>query len=184
MSKVKHKILIKKVAICAVLTAFAIISFIIESLFPPLLIPGARMGISNIFILLAIILLGQNFGIITVIVKILLGSFFTGNISSIIYSLPAGVICCIIESVFILRVRRFSLISVSVFGATINNLIQNATFCLATKTFEYFIYLPYLSLIGIGSGLIIGLTVYLIIKRLPFNGYIVHTNLNNLEDEN
>jgi uncharacterized membrane protein len=47
-----------KITLTAILSALALITFLIESLFPPLFIPGARLGLANLFILIAIVILG------------------------------------------------------------------------------------------------------------------------------
>lgn len=158
---------VKKIALCGILTALAVISFTIESLFPPLIIPGARMGISNIFILFAIICLGYKYGLAVMIIKVILGSLFSGNVSSLIYSLPAGLISCIIEILFIERFEKFSIVSISVLGSVLNVSTQNFIFCLVTNTMEYLRYLPYLVCIGAVTGLIVGFTLYLLIKKIP-----------------
>ncbi|MCQ2400215.1 MAG: Gx transporter family protein, partial [Clostridia bacterium] len=84
---------VKRLVFTAVLASLALISFTIESLFPPIFVPGARLGVSNLFVLLAIIFLGVKEGVAVFAVKALLGSLFAGNFSAIIYSLPAGIIC-------------------------------------------------------------------------------------------
>ena len=81
-------ILVRKLVFSAILSAAALVSFLIESLFPPLFIPGARLGISNVFVLFAVIYIGVKEGFAVLIIKILLGSLFTGNISAALYSLP------------------------------------------------------------------------------------------------
>ena len=87
----------KKITLCALLSTFALIVFMLEGLFPPIIIPGAKMGLSNVFILLGIIILGHWYGFAILLVKVVLGSVFAGNVSGIIYSLPAGLITCIFE---------------------------------------------------------------------------------------
>lgn len=161
---------LKKLTLCALLTAFAILSFTLENLFPPLVLPGARMGISNIFILLSTIYLGAPYGFATLIIKVTLGSLFAGNISAIMYSLPAGIISLSLELLLLTFIKKVSLVSVSVAGSVINVTIQNTVFCLVTGVTEYLGYLPYLSLISVISGLIIGFTVYIVIKKVsvPF----------------
>ena len=101
------------------------------------------------------------------IIKILLGSLFAGNLSSIMYSLPAGIISFSVELFLIAYAKKTGVIAISVLGAVINTTVQNLAFCIYTNAFEYLIYLPYLSLIGIISGLIVGFTVYLILRRFP-----------------
>ena len=157
-----------KTTLCALLTAFALITFVLESLFPPLFLPGARMGISNVFILLAAVILGYKYAAAVLIVKTVLGSLFAGNISAVIYSLPSGAIALIIELLLLYFCKNVSVIAVSVLGAVINVTGQNLVFCLVTGTTEYFAFLPYLALISILSGILVGFTVYLAVKKLPF----------------
>ena len=162
-----RKELSKKVTITAVLSALSTLAFILESLFPPLIIPGARMGISNVFILFTIIVVGYRYGFIVMIVKIILGSTFSGNLSAILYSLPAGLISCAIQVGLVHFTKNVSLLAISVFGAVVNSVVQNVVFCLVTRTWEYISYVPYLSLVAIISGLIVGFATYLLLKKIP-----------------
>ena len=161
------KLPLYKITACAILTALALISFMIESLFPPILIPGARLGVSNVFILLSLILLGTPYAFITLTIKCLLGSIFAGNISAILYSLPAGLISLGIETIILLFYKKFSIVAVSTAGGILNLTVQNVAFCLITNSIEYLYYLPYLALIGSISVLTVGFIVYLIVKFLP-----------------
>lgn len=161
------KISVKKVAFCGILTAFAAIAFILESLFPPIILPGARMGISNAFILLTLIFLGGKYGFIALCVKILIGGIFSGNVSSLLYSLPAGIISLSVQCLLLYKAKEVSIISTSISGAVINSTVQNAVFCIVTNTLEYLYYLPYLAFISVISGLVVGLIVYFSIKYIP-----------------
>ena len=159
--------LLKKFALCGILSALGVIAFVIESLFPPIFLPGARMGVSNIFILLAVIICGWQYGFAALIIKVLLGSLFSGNISAIMYSLPAGVLSLGAEILLLYFTKKISVVAISVFGAVVNTTVQNATFCLIIGIVEYFYYLPYLAAISILSGLIVGFAVCLTVKKLP-----------------
>lgn len=156
-----------KLTFTAILTSLAVLSFVLEGLFPPLIIPGARMGISNIFILLAVILLGNVYGYAVFIIKVTLGSLFAGNISALMYSLPSGLISLTTQVLLLLLCKKFSVVAISTFGSVINILLQNVTFCLVTNTAEYLYYSPYLALLGVLSGITVGFTVYVIIKIFP-----------------
>ncbi len=156
-----------KIVICALISAIATLSFMLESLFPPLILPGARLGISNIFILLSAIALGYVYGYFTLIVKVLLGSLLSGNFFSIVYALPAGLIALTIEILLFYLVKNISLICISIVGAVINITVQNVMFCLITNTAEYLAYCPYLALLGVIGGLFVGFAVHFIIKLLP-----------------
>lgn len=156
-----------KVTLTAVLSTLATLAFMLESLFPPLFLPGARMGISNIFILVCAIIVGGRYAYASLIVKILIGSLFSGNISSMMYSLPSGLLSLSIEILIIYYVKNVSLLSVSVLGSVLNITVQNTVFCLVTGTIEYLSFLPYLASISVLSGLLVGLATYFIVKISP-----------------
>ena len=170
-----------KVTLCAILSALGTIAFTIEGLFPPLFLPGARLGVSNIFILLTAIILGGKYAFITLMVKTVLGSLFAGNLSMILYSLPAGAIALTVELIIIYIIRKTSVVAVSVGGAVINTTVQNVIFCLITGASEYLAYLPYLALISVVSGLFVGFAVYLILRYLP-RKYFVEEKITGEED--
>lgn len=161
------KVRLKKLTLCAVLTTFALIAFLLEGLLPPLFLPGARLGLSNVFILLCAYACGGWYAAACLTVKILLGSIFSGNISSIMYSLPAGLISLGLEILLIFGVKKVSLLCTSIVGATVNVTVQNLVFCLVTGYQEYLSFLPYLALTGIIAGAMVGITVYLCLIKLP-----------------
>lgn len=155
-----------KIAAAGLLAALALIAFVLENLLPPLFIPGARLGLSNIFIMLAVFTLGCGYGYVALICKTVIGSVVTGNISAIIYSLPAGFVSLtllICAAYFI----KCSIIAASVLSSVVNITVQNTVFCLVTDAFEYFVYLPYLALIGIIAGAVTGFILLILLKKLP-----------------
>lgn len=158
---------LRKITISGILSAFALIAFMLENLFPPLIIVGGRIGIANFFVLITGIIAGFWYGFAATTVKSILGSIFTGNVGAILYSLPAGVLAYAAQMLIIIYAPKVSVVAASVFGAVINACTQNAAFCLITKTPEYFAYMPYLALIGILGGTVVGAAVYLTIKYLP-----------------
>ncbi len=156
-----------KLALAGLFACLATITFTLESLFPPIIIPGARMGLSNVFILLSALTLGSGYGFTVLIIKTILGSLFSGNISALTYSLPCGLISLTVQLLLFYNVKKVSLLAVSVLGAVINIILQNFVFCLISKTLEYLLYSPYLAVIGVISGFIVGLCVYAVIRKLP-----------------
>lgn len=156
-----------KLTLTAIFAALGLITFVIEGLLPPLFLPGARLGLSNVFILLAVIFCGWQYGFCVLIVKTVLGSLFAGNISAVMYSLPSGALALTVEIVLLYFAKRISIVSISVAGGVISTVIQNTVFCLVNKTSAYLIYSPYLALIGALSGAVVGFTVYLICLKSP-----------------
>ena len=156
-----------KIVLASILSSLALITFLLESLFPPLFLPGAKLGLSNVFIILTFICLGKFYGFSALIIKCVLGSLFSGNFSAVMYSLPAGIIALTFEIIAFTHLKKVSVISICVVGSMLNITVQNITFCLITNSLNYLAYLPYLALIGACTGVEIGACVYLLLKRLP-----------------
>ncbi len=168
----------KRLATLSVLTAMGLIMFMVESLFPPLFLPGAKMGLSNIFSMLALYLLGPVEAFVLVAVRTVLGSMFTGNMSTLMYSLTAGIVSVVVSSVLVEFVYpRVSIVAVSIVSAVMHNLTQNVVFCLVSNTPQMFSYMPWLALLGVLAGIIVGFAVWFILKMVPTRTFASILNL-------
>ena len=162
------KITAKKIAVLAVFTALSLVMFIIENQFPPMFIPGAKMGLANIFSFAALIMYSPWEAFVIVAIRTGLGAVFAGNVSAILYSFTGGVISMGVSSLLMYLVYpRISVMSVSIAGAVFHNITQNIMFVILSGTALTFGYMPYLILIGILSGAIVGGVIMLIFKKVP-----------------
>lgn len=159
----------KKLAVLALLTALGLGAFMIESMFPPMFFPGAKMGLSNIFSLFALVLYGLPEALLVVVARTVLGSLFAGNFSLLLYSLTAGVASVAVSRLLLFAFPRVSLLCVSVFSAVVHNTVQLFVYCALTQTTLIFSYLPYLALLGVLAGVIVGLAVTYAIKGIPLS---------------
>lgn len=177
--KVKNKYFsAKRVATLAVLTAMGLIMFMVESLFPPLFLPGAKMGLSNIFSMLTLFLLGPTEAFVLVVVRTVLGSMFTGNMSTLLYSLTAGIVSVAVSSVLVQFVYpKISIVAISVVSAIMHNVTQNVVFCLVSNTPEMFSYMPWLALLGILAGVIVGFAAWFILRMVPTRTFVTLLDL-------
>lgn len=157
----------KKIAVLAMMTGFGLIMFMVESLFPPMFFPGAKMGLSNIFSLLTLVIYGLPEALIVVIARTVLGSLFAGNASLLLYSLTAGVASVIVSRLLMFAFPKVSLLAVSVVSAVVHNTVQLLVYCALTQTALIFSYLPYLALLGVLAGVIVGLAVIFTVKGVP-----------------
>lgn len=166
----KRKNAAKKIAVLSIFTALSLIMFLIENLFPPLFIPGAKMGLSNIFSFAALVMYGPIEAFAVIVVRTLLGAVFAGNVSALIYSFTGGVAAMTLSAVLIYTVYpKISLMAVSVAAAVLHNITQNVVFVYVSQTPLMFSYMPYLALTGILSGAIVGGAVMLIFKKVPLS---------------
>ncbi len=159
--------ILKKITALALFTALSLVMFIIENQIPPFFIPGAKLGLSNIFSLAALVLYGPIEAVTVVLARTLLGSLITGTVSSIIYSTSAGLVAILVASLLMLAHPHITVIAISTVSAVVHNLTQGILFAAISGTPQAWSYLPWLALIGIPSGALVGAIVYLLVKHLP-----------------
>ena len=165
------KITTKRLTVLSFLTGMALIAFMVESLFPPLVRPGAKMGISNVFTLLCLVVLTPCDAIVLIIVRTIVGSLFSSGISTLIYSLSAGLVSVLVSAVLMQIFPKISIVSISVVSAVTHNVVQNLIFVWVSGAKLMLGYLPYLALIGAFAGIIVGLVTYFAIKSLPISAF-------------
>ncbi len=158
----------KMLSLLSLFSALSLIMFLVESLFPSILIPGAKIGLGNIFVLITLLTLGQWQAYTVAIIKSVLGSFISGNLSTLLFSLSASLVSVTVAILlFSVLKARLSIVAVSVVSAVAHNVTQNAVYALVTNSSLVFSYLPYLTILGVISGAIVGVTVVIIIRVLP-----------------
>lgn len=160
------KIQARRLTRLAVLTALCLLAFLVEELLPPLIIPGAKLGLANIFILLCLIIYSLPEAILIVLCKCIVAGIF-GGVSQILYSLPSGIISVLISYLLIRFFSgQFGLLAICALSAAVHNLTQLAVFAIITKA-NVIYYAPYLTLAGIIAGAVTGAITYYIIKKFP-----------------
>ena len=166
--KNKSAVTAKKIATLAIFTALSLIMFIIENQFPPMFIPGARMGLANIFSFAALVIYSPVEAFVIVAVRTALGAVFAGNVSALLYSFTGGVVSMAISSILMYTIYpKISVMSVSIVAAVSHNVTQNVVFVIISGTALTFGYMPYLMLLGILSGGIVGAIIMLVFKKVP-----------------
>lgn len=149
---------VRRLTELAVLTAVALIIFVIELQIPnPFPIPGIKLGLANIITVYAVYHYKPREVAAMVAVRLLLGAVFSGNITALIYSASGAVLCLI----GMLILRRFidekHLWIASVFGALLHNTGQMAAALIVTRTVQLLMYYPFLLVSGCLSGAFTGL---------------------------
>ena len=154
----------KKTAMIALLTGLSLIAFTIESLLPSLPVPGAKLGLANIFIMLCLIWYSMPEALIALIAKFILSAVF-GGFSQLLYSVPAGLTSFFVSWLLIrLFSGKLSVIAVCALSGAIHNIIQLSVFGLVTRSYVAY-YAPYLLIAGALAGAVTGGAVYLTVKR-------------------
>lgn len=78
-----NRISTKKIALCGVLTALAMIFSYIESVIPiPIPVPGIKLGVANIAVITILYVLGVKEAIVINLLRIALTALSFGNVNS------------------------------------------------------------------------------------------------------
>ena len=146
----------KKTALLGVLTAVAFILNYLESLLPSFIpVPGVKIGLANIAVLVALYTLGLSYAAVLAAVRVVLSGLTFGSLFSMLYSF-AGLALAIPLMILLKRTKKFSVIGVSVAGSVAHNLGQLiCALFLVGGAILY--YAPLLILSGIAAGLVTGL---------------------------
>ena len=157
----------KKLALSAILAALAMILSYVEAMVPmPVPIPGIKLGLANLVILLAIYRLGFKYAIAINCIRIFVtGLLFTG-VFGILYSLAGGLLSLLVMYL-LYRTEIFSMVGVSMAGGVAHNLGQLLTACLIMSNIRLMSYFAVLLFAGIGSGILMGIVAWLVCQRLP-----------------
>lgn len=168
----KSRFAAKKIAVLAILTGLSLVTFIIESLFPSMVIPGAKPGLANIFSLAALIMYSPAEAFCVVAVRTFLGAVFAGNLSALLYSFTGGMVSMAVSAALFYGVHpRISVMAVSVSAAVAHNITQNVVFVFLSGSALMFGYMPYLALLGVLSGAVVGAATMLIFRGVPENAF-------------
>ena len=155
-----------KTARYALLTALAMVLSWLESLlvFPGLL-PGMKVGLTNIVVLFALYRMGLRDAVWISLARVLLASMTFGNAYSFAYSL-AGAALSLAVMVGLKKWDKFSLLGVSAAGGVCHNLGQLAVAAAVLETARLGWYLPALLASGTAAGVVIGIAGGLAVERV------------------
>ena len=157
---------VQKIALLGILTASTIVIAIAESFIPSIGIPGVKLGLVNIMILITLYELGILEAIGINVARVFVVSLVRGTFLSMgfLMSLTGAVLSLGIMILFYLLIKKFSIIGVSVIGSLFHifGQILVAMFYLGTAYVIY--YLPIIAISAIITGVLVGVTARLIIK--------------------
>lgn len=156
----------KRLTLLAVLTAAALCVFVLEAQLPPLTpVPGIKLGLANIFTLFALYVLDAKSAPALLLVRVVLGSLVTGQVSAMGYSLCGGLLSYLVLLLFYRRIPGKQLWALSILSALAHNLGQLLLASVVMGTFAIFWYAPMLLLAAMVTGAFTGLTAQMVLKH-------------------
>ncbi len=159
----------KRVAVIGTLVALALIFSYVEFLIPfNFGVPGIKLGLANIVIIIGLYVFGLPVAFSVSLIRTLLNGLLFAGIFSALYGM-AGAILSLVGMYFLKKSGRFSIVGVSVCGSFLHIIGQLTIAALVFGNIKVFIYLPFLTIVSVVTGALIGFTVYLTLEKVkPF----------------
>ncbi len=159
----------KYVAHVGVLASLAIILSYFEMLIPaPVPIPGIKLGLANIVVLIALYILTPKLAFSISVVRVISVAFLFGNMQTLIYSLTAA-LCSFAAMYIFKKTKLFSIIGVSIAGSFVHVTAQICVSVVILENVGLFMYLPVLTVSALITGFVIGLIGHMVVNNLVAN---------------
>ncbi|MGL5440545.1 MAG: Gx transporter family protein [Filifactoraceae bacterium] len=159
----------KNIAKYGILISLAMIFSYIERLIPfDFGLPGVKLGLANVVVVIALYTLGINGAMAISIVRVILSGFLFGTLASILFSL-SGAVFSIIAMIVGKKINKLSIVGVSILGGVFHNMGQLIIAIWVIGSIKIALYGPVLIMTGLGTGLLIGLIATMVTKKLKVN---------------
>ena len=140
------------------LLAIAIVLNIIESAFPIIPVPGAKLGFANIVTLIVLYIYSFKDSSIITIMRVLLVSLLSGKLlGPVFYMSLAGAIIATLAMGMMKKTNFFSMIGVSVVGSIFHCIGQILAGIFVIGSTAVLWYLPIMLFLSIPSGFLTGI---------------------------
>jgi len=162
----KKKLNVHKIALLGVLTAATIVIAIIESFIPSIGIPGVKLGLANIVILVILYELGILEAVLVNLARVLVVSLIRGTFLSMgfMMSLVGAMLSLGVMIIFYLLIKKFSIVGVSVIGSVFHVTGQVLVAMVYLGTSYVIFYLPLIAISAIITGVLVGFVAKTIIQ--------------------
>ena len=156
-----------RLTLSAILAALAMIFSYIEFLVPfSVGIPGVKLGIANLVIVIALYALDFRYAFAINIVRILLNGFMFTGVFAMLYALSGGILSIIVMGA-LKKTDKFSMVGVSMAGGVAHNLGQLIVAAIMVENLKMFLYFPVLLFSGMLTGILIGMGGTILFRSLP-----------------
>ena len=156
---------VHKIALLGVLTAGAVVIAILESFIPSIGIPGVKLGLANIVILVVLYELGIWEAVMVNLIRVIVVGLVRGTFLSFgfLMSLTGAALSLLVMIFFYVLIRKFSIIGVSVIGAVFHVIGQILVAMIYLITSYIILYFPVIGLSAIITGVFVGIVAKAII---------------------
>lgn len=156
----------KKIATFGLLTTLCLILSYVEILIPlNFAIPGVKLGLSNIVVMMALYLMDLKSAFFINIVRIFLNGILFSNPITMAYSFAGGMLS-LLAMVIVKKINSLSIISVSITGGIFHNVGQILMACFYLGSSKVLYYLPVLFIFAVITGVLTGIIATIVVERI------------------
>ena len=157
----------RRAALYGVLTAAALVCGYLELLIPlPVTVPGVKLGLGNIVILMALERLGAKVGFFLMFIKVIASTLLFANLQMLILSLAGGLLSWAVMALAV-RSGAFSTVATSVLGGIAHNGGQLIAVAALLSGRVALVNMPVLAVSGVLCGAAVGVAARLVLRALP-----------------
>lgn len=149
---------VKRLAVNGILTALALVIYLLELLIPNLApIPGMKLGLSNVVTVVAMFLLGPLDALAILVARIVLSAVFAGSMMSFFFSISGGMLCYLAMLSLRKLLREKQIFFAGIAAAVSHNVGQMAVALIVFQSVSVLVYLPFLMIAAVLTGCLTGL---------------------------
>ena len=159
---------VKHLVMLAMFTTMALTIFVVEAQIPiPVPIYGVKLGLANVITLIVLVVYRPRDAFAVLVMRILLGSLFTGTLVSMIYSLSGGILCFLGMALLCRLLHRKHLWFISMIGAVLHNVGQICCGNCSDAVGAGHCLFPFLLVSGCITGIFTGIAADRVVHFLP-----------------
>lgn len=157
---------VKRLVLIGVVSALAIVLGYLEQMIPlPVNIPGVKLGLSNICVIVALYIIDWKSAFMIALVKSFVCGILFWGIGGTVYGV-AGAILSFAVMALIKKSKLLGVVGVSVAGAVFHNIGQLIALFIMSGSFSFVYYLSVLGIAAVITGAITGTISTVIIGRI------------------
>ena len=159
----------RRVGLVGSLLGLACVLGLVEAaMLPPLPLPGVRLGLANIAVLVAVVAVGLRWALLVSLVRVVLVGALTGTLGgpTTLLGLAGAVAAWAVIAVLRVMGRRFSVVGWSIGAAAAHVVAQVGLVAVLMGHASILLLAPYSLAVGALCGLATGVTTHVLISRL------------------
>ncbi len=151
---------LRKITKLSMLLALSVVLNLVESCIPIIggIIPGIKLGLANVIIIFVIYVFGFKEALFLSITRVFLVGILRSGLFNIIFFFSLiGALFSLVFMTLVKKYTKLSIVGISVIGSITHSIGQILVAIIGLNTINIIFYLPYLLILSIPTGIIVGL---------------------------